>query len=121
MALLRARMAADSLVFSAGLGARLGCVLAILRTVAILPADMRAAFERLSTHLSTTCIGQPAGNIFQHPLATQARLFGQERALGTALFIRVAGMRGLGVATSFMTLAWEVASRWLRTAWLWWI
>ena len=121
MALLCTRMAADCLVLSTGLSARLSCVLAILRTMAILPAEMRATFERLPTHLSTACIGQPTGNVFQHPLTAQARFLGQERTLGTALFIRVAGMRGLRMTTSLWALAWEVASRWLCTTWLWWI
>jgi hypothetical protein len=76
MTLLCAWMAADRLVLSTGLSTWFGCVFAILRTMAILPAEMRATFERLPTQLSAACIGQPARDVFQYPLAAQARLLG---------------------------------------------
>jgi hypothetical protein len=87
----------------------------------VLPAEMRATFEQLSAHLSAARICQPAGHVFQYPLTAQTRLFGQEWTLGTILLIRVAGMWGVRVATSLRTLAWEVASRRLRTARLRWV
>lgn len=68
MALLSARMAADGLVLSTSLSARFSCVLAILRAMTVFPAEVRAAFERLSTNLSTARICEPTRNILQDTL-----------------------------------------------------
>lgn len=92
MALLCARMAAHGLVLSTGLAARFGCVFAILRTMTVLPAVMRATLEHLPAYLTATRICQPAGHVFQYLLSTQTRLLGQEWTLRTALLVRVAGM-----------------------------
>lgn len=115
VALFCARMATHRLVLSTGLAARFGCVFAILRAMAVLPAEMGATLEKLPTYLTAARISQPAGNVFQHPLSTQTRLLGQERTLWAVLLVCVAGMRGLRVAASLWTLAGEVTSWWLCT------
>jgi hypothetical protein len=49
-------MAAESLGLPASLLARLCSVLALPGTVAVLLAEMRAAFERFATNLAASCI-----------------------------------------------------------------
>jgi phage shock protein PspC (stress-responsive transcriptional regulator) len=119
VALFCTRMATHRLVLSTGLAARFGCVFAILRAMAVLPAEMGATFEQLPTYLTAARISQPAGHVFQHPLSTKTRLLGQEWTLGTVLLVCVAGMRGLRVATSLWTLTGEVTSWWLCATRLW--
>lgn len=85
-------MAAHRLVLSTGLAARFSCVFAILRTMTVLPAVMRATLEQPPAYLTAARICQPAGHVFQHLLSAQTRLLGQEWTLRTALLVRVAGM-----------------------------
>lgn len=118
MAWLCARMTAQRLTLPARLLTRLGCVLALTRPVAILPAKMRAAFERLATNLAAARIYEPTRYIFHYLLAAQTILLGQEWALGASIGIGVAVVRRLRMTTGLRSLAWEGARRWLCAAWL---
>lgn len=114
MAGVGARVTTKRLGLPTRLLARLGRVLAFLRPMAIFLTEMGTALEGLAADLTTARVCQPARHIFQHPLAAQARLFGQERALRTVVLVRVAVMRALGVTTGLGPLTWESARRRLR-------
>jgi hypothetical protein len=64
MAWISARVPANGLCLTTRLSARLRCIFAITRTMAVLPAEVRATFKRLLTDLTTAGICQPARNVF---------------------------------------------------------
>lgn len=112
-------MTTQTLALPARLLTRLGCVFAFARSMAILLAKMRAAFQRLPTNLTATRIGEPARHIFHDLLTTQTFLLGEERALGTSVGVSVAVMCSLRVTARLGPLAWERAWRRLSATWLW--
>lgn len=102
---------AQGLGLSTRLLARSGGILALTRPVAGLLAGMRTTFKRFTAHLATSRLRQPARLILQNPSATKTGLLSEERALGTALFVRMTIVRCLRMATGLRPFTGERASR----------
>lgn len=94
-------------------------IFAVARSMAILLAHMGTAFQSFSANLPTANVCQPAGLIFQRPLATKTHFLGQKRALRAILLICMAVVLRLRMAAGFGSFTGE-RTRWrLRSAGQW--
>jgi hypothetical protein len=106
------RVSTGTQLFAAGL---LAGLFALTTTVTLLLAFVDTTLQSTTTDLPTADLAEPARLILDDILATQTRLGCQERTLGAVLFVSMAGMAHLWMATALWSLAGETTRRRLST------
>jgi hypothetical protein len=94
-------------------------ILAVVGSMALFPASMRAAAKILAANHAAAHFLQPAWLILQSMFAAETPLIDQEWAFGAGFVVSVAIVSNLRVATSLEPMARKTAWRRLRPARQW--